>query len=72
MIDQDFIEALNKHDASIEEVRGARRHKPLVDIRQKIAIELREKGYSYPAIGDIMHRDHTSIIHLVKWRGERI
>jgi len=50
---------------------GRRREAPLVDERQRLAKLMRGLGYSYPAIGKAMNRDHTSIIHLVKNRKQK-
>lgn len=52
----------------IDHITSKRRDNPLVDARQKIAIAMREMGYTYPVIGHVMNRDHTSIIYLVKHR----
>lgn len=51
-----------------ELIKSPCREKYLVDKRKKIAKLLREIGYSYPQIGKMMNRDHSSIIHLVKER----
>ncbi len=53
---------------SPELILSKRRDRPLVNARQHIAVGLREKGYSYPQIGRVMNRHHTSIMHLCKWR----
>jgi len=68
MIVIDFQEALKKYNISIEKIRSRRREKILVDLRQRIASDLKAKGYSFPMIGDVMNRHHTSVIHLVKER----
>lgn len=46
-------------------IRGPARRRDIVDVRAVIATELREFGYSYPAIGHAMNRDHSSIFYLV-------
>lgn len=51
-----------------EELKSHDRHKELVDKRQKIAKLLRVMGLSYPQIGSMMNRDHSSIMHLCKDR----
>jgi chromosomal replication initiation ATPase DnaA len=38
----------------------------LVDARREIAGELREAGWSYPQIGALLRRDHTTVIALMK------
>ena len=57
-----------KYDIFKDELLSKRRDKRIVDIRQKIAIELFETGYSYSAIGRMLNRDHSSIMHLIKER----
>ena len=42
------------------------RHKEIVEARAILSFILRSFGYSYPRIGRMLHRDHTSIIHLCK------
>lgn len=51
-----------------ELLKGQQRKRSLVDARQKCAKRLQETGMSYPQIGKLMNRDHTSIMHLVKVR----
>lgn len=48
-----------------EEIRSRRRNVSLVADRWTIARILRDKGLSFPAIGIIMNRDHSSIQHAV-------
>lgn len=57
-----------KYNVYKDVLLSKRRDKVLVDIRQKIAKDLREKGYSYSDIGRILNRDHSSIMHLIKER----
>lgn len=50
-------------------VRGPKRDRYLVDVRRKIATELRAEPWrlSFPAIGQALGgRDHSTIIHLLK------
>ena len=42
-----------------------RRNRDFVAARAHLAFLLREKNLSYPEIGHIMNRDHTSIMHLL-------
>lgn len=37
----------------------------LVNVRKSIAVKLRGEGWSYPKIGKLLHRHHTSIMHLL-------
>lgn len=50
------------------EILSRRRQKSIVDDRQRVAKFLYEKGLSYPKIGQMMNRDHSSIMHLIKNR----
>lgn len=54
-----------------DDIFGPSRSYPLVDARALIAVLLRAKGMTFAAIGAAMHRDHTSIVHLVQTFGKR-
>lgn len=52
---------------SYEELTGKSRTDELVKIRSKIAVILRKNfDLSFPQIGELLNRDHTTIIHLLK------
>lgn len=51
-------------------ILSKRRNVKLVEARAIIAIALRKLGYSYPKIGNVMNRHHTSIMNLVEKFGE--
>lgn len=42
-----------------------RRTADLVEKRKLIAKDLRELGLSYPAIGKLLNRHHTTVMHLL-------
>jgi chromosomal replication initiation ATPase DnaA len=69
-IERIYIELLGKHAAGHTrgQIEGHRRSKSLVDARQRIAQDLRSLKFSYPQIGLVMNRDHTSIMNLCKDR----
>ena len=46
-------------------VRGSYRHQEYVMARREIARELRTLGYSYPAIGRAINRDHSTVMSLL-------
>lgn len=46
----------------IEEARGPRKTRELARQRRVLTGTMRLAGWSYPEIGDAMHRDHTSIL----------
>jgi hypothetical protein len=55
---------------TIKELLGPSRSMRLVDARAAVAALLREAGYSYPEIGKIIGRDHSSVFHGLKRREE--
>lgn len=61
------IEAIAKaHCFTLEDILGPRKFKPLVAVRRKCIVMLREKGYSTTEIGRILNRDHSTICHALK------
>jgi len=66
------VEAIAKaHCFTLEDILGPRKFKPLVAVRRKCIVMLREKGHTTTGIGRIMNRDHTTIVHsLQKSRAE--
>jgi chromosomal replication initiator protein len=59
----DDIEAIAKeHRFTLEDILGKNRFGPLVKVRRKCVVMLREKGYSTTEIGRIMNRDHSTIV----------
>jgi chromosomal replication initiation ATPase DnaA len=54
------------HGVSMAEILGPRIRPDLIAARQAIVVALRNQGLSYPAIGRIMNRDHSSIMNLVR------
>lgn len=57
---QPFLDAFN---ISIEELIGNRRTHDLTDIRKIVGYELRKTGLSFPTIGRIMERDHSTVMY---------
>lgn len=66
------IEAIAKaHCFTLDDILGPRKFKPLVAVRRKCIVVLREKGHTTTEIGRIMNRDHTTVVHaLQKSRAE--
>ena len=62
------IEAIAKaHCFTLEDILGPRKFKPLVAVRRKCIVVLREKGHTTTEIGRIMGgRDHSTIVHALK------
>ena len=54
-----------KYEVQKDELLSRKRYKHLVDIRTAISKELREQGWSYPRIGELLNRHHTSIMNLL-------
>ena len=54
------------------EVVARTRGSHVVSVRQEIFFVLRSLGYSYPRIGEICKRDHTTIIHGVAAHKEKL
>jgi chromosomal replication initiation ATPase DnaA len=51
------------HGYTLADILGKRKQRPLVEVRRKCVVMLREKGYSTTEIGRIMNRDHSTICH---------
>lgn len=57
-------EEVKRYNISLEYLRSDTRTKRLADIRQYIMWRARkETGRSFPFIGQLLNRDHTSVIH---------
>ena len=64
-----------KRGFNLETVLAKGRSEPQVACRAVMAHYLRSRGLSLPRIGQMLNRDHTSIMHLINTRneaGERI
>lgn len=60
-----------KHGATQEQVLGSSRLKHVAAARHEVFLALREAGWSFPAIGAAMNRDHTTVMAGVKKAQER-
>jgi hypothetical protein len=49
-----------------DDILGPSRYKQVVDARHECIALFRSRGLSTPAIGRIMQRDHTSIVHALQ------
>ena len=54
-----------KYDVYKDELLSRRCDERLVEIRRKIAAELKAQGWSFPQIGKLLNRCHSSIMHLL-------
>ena len=48
------------------QIISVQRQQALVDVRQELCYKLWRAGLSYPAIGELMLRDHSTICHSVR------
>ena len=44
------------------DIKGPRRHPLLVTARRELYLALRAQGWSYPMIGRLVDRDHTTVL----------
>lgn len=62
-----IAEVAAAHKVSTADLLGPRRFRPLAIARREAMIRIRQElGYSFPRIGQIFDRDHTSIIWNVR------
>jgi len=57
---------LQRHELTWLEISSAKRSNRLVACRHECMWEMRRAGMSYPTIGTLLNRDHTTVIHGVK------
>lgn len=48
------------------EIHGRSRSKKIFSARVLVYKALREEGYSYPEIGKLMERDHTTVLRVLR------
>jgi chromosomal replication initiator protein len=59
-----LFEAANEYNVSVNDIRGPSREKQVVAARFCCIVRLRdETNLSYPAIGRILDRDHTTVMY---------
>ncbi|HEY7202437.1 MAG TPA: hypothetical protein VIC57_19615 [Candidatus Dormibacteraeota bacterium] len=51
---------------SLQVLRGPGRTRELVRVRRLIANHLKSRGCSLPAIGELLNRDHSSVVNLLR------
>jgi chromosomal replication initiation ATPase DnaA len=64
------MQVARRHGLSVEDMLSRRRYAHLAVARVDLYLALRGKGWSYPAIGRFVERDHTTIIAAL-WTKER-
>ena len=49
-----------------EQIAGPNRLRPFVDTRRMVSYFLRDQGWTYKAIGNVINRDHATAMHYVR------
>lgn len=66
MYEVEVLEAAAEYSrVDVDEMMSYDRRRPVVKARRLASVALRILGYSYPEIGSMLGRDHTSVINLV-------
>jgi hypothetical protein len=56
---------LRRYGETMVRLISHQRDQNIIDCRLAVAIYLRQRGWSFPRIGQVMNRDHSSIVHLL-------
>lgn len=63
----DHVKAVVKeHHVLLDEVLGRARTAQVAAARRECWIHMKELGFSYPEIGRIWNRDHSTVMHAIK------
>jgi hypothetical protein len=60
------VAILKAYGENMRRLTSLQRDTHIINCRRDVAIYLRARGWSYPRIGKLMRRDHSSIIHLLE------
>ena len=64
---RDQVEAIcQQHEVTLDEVLGPRRTRHIVAARHNVMVALRARGWSTTRIGQIMDRDHSTVVHALQ------
>jgi chromosomal replication initiation ATPase DnaA len=64
---RDQVEAIcQQHEVALDEVLGRRRTRRIVAARHNVMVALRARGWSTTRIGQILCRDHSTVVHALK------
>lgn len=66
LYDRVLAEVADTYQVKESAIRGRCRDRRTTDCRGLVSIYLREAGFSYPAIGEVSGREHTSIMRLCR------
>jgi len=61
-----FAQMCGMYGVSPSEILESNHSREMVDFRREFARAAHGLGYSTPSIGAILHRHHTSILHLLR------
>ena len=53
----------DEYGVSVAEIKGPSRKQMVVEVRQEVMARLRAQGYSLTRIGQMLGRDHTTVLH---------
>jgi chromosomal replication initiation ATPase DnaA len=62
-IDEILEEVTKNYSCTVQQLRSPQRASHLVKARRRVSRKLRQQGMSYPQIGRVLNKDHTTIIH---------
>jgi len=65
-LEQLLFDTAREHFMAVAQLVGDCRLPCQVDARRCFAVKAREMGYSYPVIGRMLHKHHSSVIHMVR------
>jgi chromosomal replication initiation ATPase DnaA len=60
-----LLEICCANEVTVADVRGRRHHRAFVRVRRQFARAARAAGFTYPAIGAVLGRHHTSVMNLL-------
>lgn len=67
-----MVAAAHAVHSTCDELRGDLRFAHLIRGRQAFSIAMRNRGASLPRIGQLLNRDHTTILHGIRKGGKQI
>lgn len=64
-LDELFVKFVGRTEFNGHEISGRRRERQLCAARYYVAKNLHDSGFSYPKIGKVINRDHSSVMYLI-------
>lgn len=71
-LEKALSEVSSRTGVSKEDILSPSRDRPINHARQEVMHLLRQQGFTTPAIGELMNRDHTSVLHSLKAYASRV